>query len=87
MGIGEMSVQSMGGWGNASAQNLSKFFLKILTKGAASTEAGGLAHTLISQPSLKRPTIYPMTVIRTLEYLVGIPSKDASCLDPHPVDP
>ncbi len=36
------SVQSMGRWGKTSVQTSSSRFLKALTEGAVTTEAGGL---------------------------------------------
>ncbi len=60
MGGGECSVN--GGDGERFLYNLSPtFFLKILTEGAVTKEAG------ISQPS-------PPAVALTLECLVGVPS-------------
>ncbi len=37
-----VSVQSMGGWGKTSVRTLPNLFLKTLTQGAVTTEAGSL---------------------------------------------
>ncbi len=50
-----------------SVQTFSKLFLKTLTEGAVTTEAGSLfQYFLYSSPS---------AVARTLLYLVGVPSR------------
>ncbi len=45
-GNGEMSVQTMGGWGKVPVQTVSNLFLKTLTKGAVTTESGRLLQYL-----------------------------------------
>ncbi len=60
----------MGRWGKASAQNFSNLLLNTLTEGAVTTKPG--AYSSISQPSSS-------AVARTLECLVGVPFKAASC--------
>ncbi len=42
LGVGEMSVQSMGGWRKIDFKTVSSPYLKLLTEGAITTEAGSL---------------------------------------------
>ncbi len=75
---GEVRGQSMGEMGKTSVQTYSSRFLKTLTEGAVTTEAGCLFQNfqlipIFHNPHRKcRPS--PSEAARTLEYLEGVPS-------------
>ncbi len=68
----------MGRWvfsqrGKTSVQAFSNLLLNILTEGAVTTEAGSFFQYFTTLTEKGRPS--PSAVARTLEYLVGVPSK------------
>ncbi len=69
---GEMSVQSMEEMGKTSVQTFPNLFLKILTEGTLTMEAGSLFQYFATLTGNEETPL--QVVARTLEYLVGVSS-------------
>ncbi len=90
-GLGGMSVQSMGEMGKISVQTFSNLFLKNLTEGAVTTEAGSLFQyfTTLTENAgpLLRRWLAPWSTLQGCPLRPRRVEGENTSSDQHPRDP